>query len=276
MYKNLLSSICLLLTGAAFAVAQVPLPFITGLRNGASGETGPIAPGEIISIFANSNRPIGPTPGVGLQLDQNGKVATVLGGVRVRFFGINIYAPLIFVSGVQVNAVVPYEVAGLTSVSLQVEYLGAVSPPFPSGTAPLQVAPTSPGIFTADGTGRGQGAILNHDGITVNGPTHPEPRGGVVILFMTGEGQTTPTGVSGKVTTISSAPPLTPAPLAPVSVLINGQPAPIVFSGQAPGLVSGVLQLNVTIPDTVSPGNVPVQVVVGGRSTQSIVTVSIQ
>jgi uncharacterized protein (TIGR03437 family) len=253
---------------SAFRFSTEVRPLVAGVSNAASGANGPIAPGEIISIFGTN---LGPAPGMGLQLDENGKVSSVLGQVRVRFLDVNTYAPLTFVSFRQINAVVPYEVAGLASVRLQVEYQGLVSDPFN-----LQVAQTSPGIFTADGTGTGQGAVLNHDGITINGPGNPEPRGGVVILFLTGEGQTTPGGVTGKVTTISSTPPLTPTPLSSVSVLINGQPAPIAFSGEAPGLVSGVLQLNVTIPKTISPGNVPVQVLIGGKSTQSVVTVSVQ
>jgi uncharacterized protein (TIGR03437 family) len=69
-------------------------------------------------------------------------------------------------------------------------------------------------------------------------------------------------------------------PSSTVSVLINGQPATVAFSGEAPGIVSGLLQLNVRIPGTVSPGNVPVQVLIGGLSTQTGaqtgVTISIQ
>jgi uncharacterized protein (TIGR03437 family) len=247
-------------------------PTISGVTNAASGATGPVAPGEIISLFANASlSPVGPTPGVSLQLDQNGKVANTLGGVRVHFLGIETYAPLTFVSAGQINLEVPYEVADLANVNIQVEYLGQASDQFT-----LPVGAIAPGLFTASGTGFGQGAILNHDGVTLNGPSHPEQRGSIIVLFLTGEGQTTPAGVSGKVTTVSSSPPLTPMPVGNVSVLINGQVATVAFAGEAPGLVSGVLQLNVTIPASASPGTVPVQVAVGGKSTQSGVTVSIQ
>ena len=256
----------------ASRTSTVIMPTISGVRHAASGTTGPIAPGEIISIFANpSLSPIGPTTAMSLQVDQNGKVANALGGVQVHFLGIGVYAPLTFVSAGQINAVVPYEVAGLTAVNIQVEYLGLVSDPFN-----LEVGVATPGLFTANGTGTGQAAALNDDGVTVNGLTHPEPRGGVIVLFVTGEGQTTPPGVSGKVTTLSLTPPVTPTPIGQVSVLINGQPASVVFSGEAPGLVSGVLQLNVRIPEGVSPGSVPVQVLVGENRTQSGVTVFLQ
>jgi uncharacterized protein (TIGR03437 family) len=182
---------------------------------------------------------------------------------------IDAYAPVTYASGGQINAVVPYEVAGLANATVQVQYLGQTSNAFA-----VQVAATAPSIFTVNGTGTGQGAILNHDG-RLNGPTTQEPKGGIVVLFITGEGQTSPPGVSGKITTVSSTPPLTPKSTAAVSVLINGQQASVAFYGEAPDLVSGVMQVNVQIPTTISSGNVPIQVLVGGKSSQNGVTVAV-
>jgi uncharacterized protein (TIGR03437 family) len=229
-----------------------------------------IAPGEILSIFSG-NGSIGPTPGAVMQLDlPNRRLPTTLGGTQVLFSGIP--APLIFAGNGQINAIVPYELAGLTNVSLEVIYLGDRSDPIP-----LPVTPTAPGIFTADSTGLGQAAALNYDG-SLNTPNHPEPRGGIVTLFLTGEGQTIPTGVTGTVTGILSYPwlSLTPVPAAPVSVFLNGQPATVAFSGEAPELVAGLLQLNVKIPETVSPGNVAVKVWIGDIGTYNAVTISIK
>jgi len=93
---------------------------------------------------------------------------------------------------------------------------------------------------------------------------------------MTGEGQTTPAGVTGKVTTVASAPPLTPSPLLAIGVTIGGQPANYVFAGEAPGIVSGVLQLNVVIPATVSAGDLPLIVSIGGVPSQTGVTISVK
>jgi uncharacterized protein (TIGR03437 family) len=246
-------------------------PAITGISNAADGMSGQIAPGELISIYASAaTNPIGPATGVGLQLDQSGKISTTLGGVQVHFLPIDVYAPVTYASAGQINAIVPYEVAGLTNASVQVQYINQTSKSFD-----VQIVTTAPAIFTANGTGAGQGAILNHDG-KLNGPNTPEPRGGVVVLFITGEGQISPPGVSGKITTLSSTPPLTPTPMAAVSVLINGQAAFVAFHGEAPGLVSGVMQLNVQVPTTISSGNVPIQVSVGGKSTPNVVTVSVR
>jgi trimeric autotransporter adhesin len=246
-------------------------PSVASVSNSASGLLGPIAPGEIISIYANPSNPIGPATGVGLQLDQSGKVATSLGGVQVLFLPAKVYAPLTYVGAGQINAVVPCEIAGVANPQIQVLYLGQSSAGFA-----LQTASGMPGLFTLNGTGKGAGAILNDDGITVNGSTAPEPRGGVIVLFVTGEGQTVPAGISGEVTTLGLVPPLTPTPVLPVTALINGQPAPVIFSGEAPGLVSGVLQINVQIPITLPSGTLPIQVVVGGASTQDGVTVALQ
>jgi trimeric autotransporter adhesin len=93
---------------------------------------------------------------------------------------------------------------------------------------------------------------------------------------MTGEGQTAPAGMTGKVTTVSATPPLTPQPVLPVAVLIGGQPASVAFYSEAPGLVSGVMQLNVQIPESAPSGDVPILVSVGGNSTQNGVTISVQ
>lgn len=256
----------------ATRMAGVGPPIITAVTNAASGTSGAVAPGELISIWANAGvNPIGPTSPASLQFDQRGMVATALGGVRVQFLPTGAYAPLIYVSAGQINAVVPYEIAGLSTVQVQVQFGGQVSNAFSTAAAPA-----APGIFTNDGSGRGQGSILNRDGSTANSAAAPERRGGVVVVYMTGAGQTNPAGESGKITTLSSTAPLTPRPLLPIQVLVNGQPAQVHFSGDAPGLISGVTQLNVEIPTTVSPGNVPIHVVVGGRRSQEGVTVAVQ
>lgn len=93
---------------------------------------------------------------------------------------------------------------------------------------------------------------------------------------MTGEGQTSPSGVTGKVTTVSAVPPRTPQPVLPVRVLIGGQPATIAFYGEAPGSVSGVMQLHVQIPSNVPSGELPISVFIGGSGSQNGVTVSVQ
>jgi uncharacterized protein (TIGR03437 family) len=246
-----------------------PLPTVDRVVNAASYLAAGISPGEIITLFASdATHAIGPSTPVGLQLDSSGKVATTLGGVQVLINGFA--SPMIYASATQLSAVVPYEVAPLVSATVLVKYLGQSS-----NGVPVNVQTTSPGIFTLNSSGTGPGAILNSNN-SVNSPNNPANRGDVVVIYMTGEGQTSPAGVTGKVTVASSTPPFTPGPLLPIGITIGGQAANYSFAGEAPGFVSGVMQLNVTVPTNISAGDVPLVVSIGGRPSQSGVTVSIR
>ena len=253
-----------------------PLPTITKVTNAASYAQGTISPGEIITLFAGDpTHPIGPSTPAGLAIDPTtGKVATTIGGVQVLINGI--LAPMVFASATQVSCVVPYELALSTgsTATVFVKFLGQSS----NGVS-ATVAATAPGLFTLNSSGTGPGAILNSNN-SVNGPgngaTSPATRGDTVVVYLTGEGQTSPPGVTGKVTTVSSTPPLTPGPLLQVSVTVNGQPANYSFAGEAPGFVSGVMQLNVQIPTNAGTGDLPIVVTIGGVASQGGVTVSVK
>ena len=242
-----------------------PLPTISRLTNAGSFASGAIAPGEIVTLFGVN---IGPVTPAGLALDSSGKVATLIGGTQVLVLGIP--APMIYASGTQVSAVVPYELAGFATANVQVKFLGQTS-----NAVPVNVATTAPGLFTLNSSGTGPAAILNSNN-SINSPTNPANRGDTVVIYMTGEGQTSPAGVTGKVTTVAAVAPLTPGPLLLVSVLVGGQPANYTFAGEAPGFVSGVLQLNVTIPTNIAAGDQSLVVSIGGNPSQSGVTVSVR
>lgn len=234
----------------------------SGVVNGATFQTGPVAPGEIVTLFGSAIGPPTPAP---LALDNPRLVANALQGVHVYFDGVP--APLLYASSRQINVVVPYEVAEKSVTQLQVEFLGVFSNPIP-----LQVAATSPGIFSATGSGSGQGAILNARDDSVNSALHPAARGDWVSIFATGGGVTTPASADGLV---SSAP--LPAPIANVSVTIGGVPCQINFEGAAPGLVSGVLQINAQVPAGIAAGPaVPVELRIGAATSLSQVTVAVQ
>jgi uncharacterized protein (TIGR03437 family) len=57
--------------------------------------------------------------------------------------------------------------------------------------------------------------------------------------YATGEGQTAPGGVDGKLSSTSILPVL------PVSVTVGGIPATVQYAGGAPGEVAGLMQVNV-------------------------------
>jgi uncharacterized protein (TIGR03437 family) len=244
------------------------LPTITSLVNAASFLNQPISPGEVVSIFGTA---IGPQSALQLQLDSSGKVFTSLGNVQVMVSGH--LAPLTFVSSTQINCVVPYEIVGISNPSVpsvQVRYSGQASNPIE-----LTSALTSPAIFATNGTG--QAAILNQDG-SLNGPANPEAAGNIVSIFVTGEGQTSPPGVTGSVTCQSGCNTLQqiPVPQQPVTAVVGNQPATVTFYGEAPGLVAGVLQVNLIIPAGTPPGAAPLAISVGGKQSQPGVTLSVR
>ncbi len=241
-----------------------PLPTVTQISNAASYVSGSISPGELITIFGSA---IGPTTPVQLTLTATGTVSTNIGNVQVLVNGVA--CPLIYVSSTQVSAVVPYAVAIFQTAQVYVTFLGQSS-----NAMQEAVATTAPGLFTANASGTGPGAILNQN-LSVNSPSNPAAPGSVVVLYLTGEGQTSPAGVTGSVTQALASPPYTPSPLLPVAALVNNSPATIEFAGEAPGIVAGVLQVNVLIPVGTPAGAIPVAVSIGGRFTQNGVTVSV-
>jgi len=220
-----------------------------GVANSATFQAGGISPGEIISIYGGPGVSLGPSTPVGLQVTAAGLVSNQLGGTQVMIGGVA--AALTYVSSSQVNAVVPYEVAGQTSTQIELIVQGK-----PTNSVTVPIVAASPGIFV----------ITNPDG-TVNSPANSVASSGYLVIYGTGEGQTTPAGVDGGVNTT-----VFPKPNLPVTVQIGGQNAPVLYAGAAPDFVAGVLQVNVTIPAGVT-GTVPLQLNIGTASVSSTVTV---
>jgi uncharacterized protein (TIGR03437 family) len=244
-------------------VVAVPIPVVSAIINAASFTTGGIAPGEIISIFGTG---IGPATPAGGQIS-NGTLTSITGNTRVLFDGVA--APVLFASAIQTNVIVPYGVSGRTSSIVQVEYLGVLS-----AAATYTVVATSPGIFSLNQSGTGPGATLNQDGRTVNGPSTPAPKGSVVSVFMTGEGQTTPTGTNGTITPSDGTG--LKKPNLQVTATIGGVPATVLYAGSAPGLVSGAMQVNLQIPAGAASGAVLLTITVGTTNTQAGITLAVQ
>jgi uncharacterized protein (TIGR03437 family) len=154
---------------------------------------------------------------------------------------------------------VPYEVDGAKTATIQT-IVGGVA----SETWTVPVAAAAPGIFTSGSSGTGFAAALNQDG-TINNASNPATRGTVVSLFATGGGQTQPAGVTGTLAGSSGA-----SPKLPVSAKIGGQNANVLYAGAAPGLISGVMQLNVAIPVEIGSGTASLTIQVGDSSSQVV------
>jgi uncharacterized protein (TIGR03437 family) len=234
---------------------------VSSIVNGASMQPGPVAPGEIIWITGTG---LGPSTGGGPVILAAGAVATEVADTQVLFDGIP--APLLFVSSDEINAIVPYEIYGHTATSVQVQVSGGSTNPIS-----LQIVNTTPGIFTLDGSGQGQAAIINQDGSS-NSASLPAARGSVISIFGTGEGQTMPAGQDGRIIATDIR-----TPIAPVTVTIGGVPVQVVYSGSVPGQVSGMFQVNVLLPTDLATGDqLPIVLIIGSASSPAGVTVAVK
>ena len=231
-----------------------------GILNGASFKSGSIAPGEVITIYGSG---IGPVDLLGAQLTSAGTVSKFIGATRVLFDGIA--APLLYVSANQTSAIAPYFLSNRETSKLEVEYIG-----IRSNAVTVTTVGSSPALFTLNASGSGFAAALNENG-SVNTTDKPAKKGGVIVLYATGEGQTKPDGVDGQL-----AGSILPVPLLPVKVTIDGKDAVVLYAGGAPGIVAGAMQINVRIPPGTASGEVPVVLTVGDRPSPDGVTIAVE
>jgi uncharacterized protein (TIGR03437 family) len=236
--------------GGAPWTRQLSVPFsgpqaqltVAGIGNAASGEPA-YAPGMIVSVygtalgdFAQSAAAI-PLPDylAGFEACVNG-VPSCANGVP---------APLYYVSPGQVNLQIPYETPiGQATLT--------VGNPYVNVNYNFTVMAASPGIFTfPDGS--------------IN-PSRTASPGQEVTLFITGEGQVTPSLATGATPAKGTPTAQLPKPRLPVSMTVGGLPATIDFIGIPSGLV-GVTQINFTVPAGIAPGVQPVVVTVGSAAS---------
>jgi uncharacterized protein (TIGR03437 family) len=235
---------------------------VLGIRSvvNAANYAANIAPGMIFVAFTNA---AGPKDLVGAALTPSGFYDTVRSETRFLFDGVA--APLIYVREDQSSGIVPYSVAGKSNVQVVVEYRGQRSLPLS-----LPVSPASPGLFSVNQAGTGPGAIYNQDG-RLNTSGNPAAKGSVIVLYGTGEGQTVPGGVDGKVAATEF-----PKPNQTVTATVGGRTVGILYAGAIPGQVAGLFQMNLQLPADLATGNQPVVVTVGGNASQANLTVAVQ
>ncbi len=204
---------------------------IGGVTNGASFKTA-FAPGMVLSVFGTSLAPSTASAArLPLPLFSNGVSATVNG----------ISAPFYFTSTGQLNIQIPYETSLGTAV-VGVNNNGQVA------AFSFEVTASAPGIFASNGS------LV---------PSASGKPGDILLAFITGDGDLTPTlptgATPGSGTTIARI----PKPKLPLTLTVGGVPANVVFAGVPSGL-SGVTQINFTIPSNAPLGLQPVVVNIGG------------
>lgn len=221
-------------------VGPANLPLVAAVTSAASYAGGGVAPGELLTLFGE---PFGAS-------------------ARVLFDGQP--APMIYSFANQSSAVAPFGLKDREYTSVSVERGGVVSLPFV-----MKVLATKPALFTINGSGRGAGAILNQDGV-VNSESSPAAQGSVVVLYATGGGSMTPEGIDGVAATATSSLNL------PARVTVNGQNGMVLYAGNAPGLLHGVIQVNVRLPAGLPKGANSVVLLVGAQGSAAGVTVWVE
>jgi uncharacterized protein (TIGR03437 family) len=222
---------------------QMSIPFqgfqtqlqIGGISNAATGQEA-YAPGMILSVYGAA---LGTFP----QSAATIPLPQYLAGFEATIN--NVTAPLYYVSPNQVNVQIPYA----TNPGRATLVIGN---PYANVTYTFQVSAAAPGIFTF------QNGSIN--------PISSAKRGQAVTLFITGEGQVTPSLATGTTPSPHTQTGNLPKPLLPYSVTVGGVAATIDFIGIPSGLV-GVTQINYTVPGSVSTGVQPVVVTVGSAAS---------
>ncbi len=202
----------------------------TGVQNAASYINGPVAPGERVVL-------------AGVHLTSPQADSETRQPVRVLFDGVE--AETVSAHESRITVVVPPSTAGAESAVLQIERDGSRSPELR-----LSVAPSAPGIFTFNCSGRGQAAAWHEDG-TANNAGVPAVKGTILTLLVTGLNEAEPLAADlGAVHIVD----VTSAPYAP-----------------------GVSAIQFRIPEDAPSGEmVPMTILSGSARSRIGVTVAIQ
>ncbi len=225
-------------------------------------------------------------------------------------------AYLLFATDNQINALVPSTIIGSTITGLQIVVTSGVTPSAPYLALPVAA---KPGIFTTAASGQGQGAVLLGADYSVNSSTNPALVGSSVLIYVTGLG--TPNSTAASITStkaptfptscfstsayvtgeaLTSPATADGAVLVPtvwgtgnlppcfatksyVTVTIGGVAAAVTYAGWVADSVTGLYQINATIPKATTSTtavSLPLVVTVGSGTTavtsQTGVTVAVK
>jgi len=251
-YLSLGGFLCSAMLAPSHLKAQPTAPYAYSATNSAD-YTATIAQGSLFVVFGYFPGPATLVQASSLPLPNvlSGISMTVKSGSTV------LNCPMIYASTDQVAAILPSSTP-VGPVAVTVAYNGKTDP-YGYSTTQVTVAKTSLGIFTTNSRGMGDGIFTALDGSVKTFATSAKP-GEIVTVWATGIGP-----ISGSDNALPTSFPNFPN----VQVWVGGQSAEIVYAGRS-GCCAAVDQIAFTVPALANGCNVPVTVVSGGISSNTV------
>ena len=239
---------------ANYAAATAP-PAINSVVSAADGSAS-VASGGLISVYGSLMSP------VNIATSQI-PLPTALGESCLTVNGTPI--PLLFVSSGQINAQLPFNLAGNATMSIH-------TPAGISNNFNFTIQGTAPSIFMSGTAGpeTGLATIVRFDNGQLVTPTNPIHYGDIVVIYLTGMGAISPAVDAGLAAPMSPLSFVTDTP----TLTLGGSPLTLLYAGLVPGSISGLNQINATVPFGVTQGlSIPLVISQGGGSTTLYVRV---
>jgi uncharacterized protein (TIGR03437 family) len=248
-------------------VTTLPGPVIRGIGH-AANQTATAAPGSLLVIYGQN---IGPETLVAFD-PLLPRVPISLAGVAVELQGEP--APILYAWKDQICIAIPYALEVNRPYMIQVTYASRQS-----NLWPILITPSAPGLFTASGAAAGPVAAYAYDEekkeYYLVTEAAPALRGGFAVLYATGEGMPVQATDAGRLDGVIAQ--RASQPHSPVTVTVGGLPAEVHYAGVSPGLIVGIIQLNIRIPPTVAPAkDVPVAIRIRGVTSPAGPTLNVK
>jgi uncharacterized protein (TIGR03437 family) len=234
--------------------APVAPPNIQKVVSAADGSDG-VAPGGLVTVRGSQLSPVNIAT-------SEIPVPTALGESCLTVNGAPV--PMLFASPNQINAQLPLEVEGATTMVLH-------TPGGTSNNFDFTVVSAAPSVFRSGVAGPQTGipAVFRSKNNQLVTPSDPIHRGDAIVIYATGLGLTQPAVATG------FAAPASPLPVAidQPAVSLGGLSLPLYYAGLAPGEV-GVYQIHALVPRWAPIGmQVPLTITQGSESTTLTVRV---
>lgn len=254
------------LTGSARVVGRVgsntdvPSVLPGAVMNAASlARHSPVASGTLASVRGTAlAESAADAPGFPLPIDLGGSQA-ILAGRRL---------PMAAAAGGELRAVIPFEVLPDAGYQLVVRRGNRLSVP-----EPVSIVRVQPGIFTKDGSGRGQGLVFRQSGDsrTLAETGSAAIAGETIVVRCAGLGPVSAAVAAGEAAPGAPAADVT----APIVLRIGAVEVPVRSAILAPG-TAGIYEVTAELPASVEKGPVvPVTITVEGRVSNAV-TIAIE